>query len=247
MRHVIVFLLTNFLAMQICHAATPVTWENLKDPKAAEFIDPFAALGIQDLRSLGTVLRLRQRLEDASLADEARRRIEGRLRSEEAGLAAAGVRTDWLLSQRVEIGRKRAAAALAGNPALAGKEIAITGYVIPVQDPDGGGVASGYLVPEQGMCSHMPAPDPNQMIRYRLSSGWEAQYIYEPVLLTGRLSIETVRQQITLLDGQVDMIAAFHMDVTEVRSLDEKTRPNPENRLWKNFLNFGKPAAESGQ
>jgi len=233
----IAFILALLMVLPVSYAATPITWDNLRDPSAAKFDDPFAALSGFELRSLGTVLRLRQRLAEEDVAAEARPRIEQRLRTEEAKLASAGVRTDWLLEQRLEIGKKRAAAALAGNPQLEGKDVAITGYVIPVAGPDGK-TTTGYLVPEAGMCSHMPAPDPNQMIRYRLLNNWEAGYVYEPVLLTGTLSLKTTRQEIMLLDGQVDMLAAFEMMVTDVRSLDQTTGPEPENRLLRLFRNF---------
>eukprot|EP00903_Cladosiphon_okamuranus_P002452 g2450.t1 len=215
-------------------AATQVTWEDLKDPATASFDDPFVALNVYQLRSLGTVLRLRQRLGKEDLTAEDRFEISQRLRSEEARLAAAGVDVDGLLSQRVDIARKRAAAALAGNPRLSGREISITGYVIPVTGPDGR-ATTGYLVPGAGMCSHMPAPDPNQMIRYSLGTDWEAGYVYEPVLLTGTLSLETTKQEITLLDGQIDMLASFQMTVTDVRRLDRKTEPEPRSRLWNFF------------
>ncbi|MHA7775814.1 DUF3299 domain-containing protein [Roseibium sp. M-1] len=230
----IVFLAVLMLASGV-KAAVPILWDDLKDPKAARFEDPFAALSGPQLRSLGTVLQLRQQLNAADGGGNARPAIEQRLRQEEAKLAAAGVATDTLLAQRLEIGKKRAAAALAGNPELVGKEIAITGYVIPVQEPGSDQVDTGYLVPEQGMCSHVPAPDPNQMIRYRLQTDWRPDQIYEPVLLTGRLSLKTTRQEITLLDGQVDMIAAFELEVTDARSLDEEEAPNPMNRIWKFF------------
>ena len=216
-------------------AAMPVRWDQLKDPEAAGYEDPYAALNGSELRSLGTVLRLRQQLDELGAADADRLTLEQRLRQEEALLAAAGVPTEQLLSQRFEVAKKRAAAALAGNSALAGKDIEITGYVIPVQEPGSDQVVAGYLVPEQGMCSHMPAPDPNQMIRYRLSTGWRAEYVYEPVRLTGRLSLKTTRQEITLLDGQVDMVAAFEMEVTGAQRLDEQSAPNPMSRIWKFF------------
>ena len=40
-------------------AAMPVRWDQLKDPEAAAYEDPFAALSGAELRSLGTVLRHR--------------------------------------------------------------------------------------------------------------------------------------------------------------------------------------------
>jgi|GEM_PF-745112 len=240
----IVFLLAALFTAQAAHAATSVNWDDLKDPAAEKFEDPFAALSIQELRSLGLVLNLREQLAKHEVGAETRSGLEQQLRREEAKLAAAGVHTDWLLSHRQEIGEKRAAAALAGNSALAGKDIAIGGYVIPVQAPGKHTVEGGYLVPEAGMCSHMPAPDPNQTIRYRLSTDWNADQVYQPVVLVGRLSLHMTRQEIMLLDGQVEMIAVFDMDVTEVRSPEE---PKAGKRLLNFFRRFQAPAQNDGQ
>ncbi|MES0885054.1 DUF3299 domain-containing protein [Roseibium sp. SCP14] len=224
-------------------AVTPVDWEDLKDPAATTFDDPFAALSMIELRSLATVLRLRKRLGESGVADEARSRIVLRLADEEARLAASGVDTDALLAQREAIARKRAQAALAGNPALSGKEIAITGYVIPVLEEDG--IArTGYLVPEYGMCSHVPAPDPNQMIRYRLKNEWQADRIYQKVRLTGRLGLRVSRQTINLLDGQVEMISAFELETQEVQSLEENG-PDVEARSFRSFVPPRSGAARS--
>lgn len=239
MKHLGTFLFTFLVLASSAFASMPITWDDLRDPKAAQFDDPFAALSGPELRGLGTVLQLRQQLDGTDVGSDARPAIEQRLRQEEAKLAAAGIATDKLLSRRFEIGKKRAAAALAGNPALAGKEIAITGYVIPVQEPGSEDVSTGYLVPDQGMCSHMPAPDPNQMIRYRLQADWRPDHVYEPVLLIGRLSLKTTKQEITLLDGQVDMIAAFELEVRQARSLNDETSPNPANRIWRFFTRPG--------
>ncbi|WP_157738990.1 DUF3299 domain-containing protein [Labrenzia sp. VG12] len=246
MTRCLVCLLMLLLSASAASAATAVEWADLKDPASASFDDPFAALSVYELRSLGTVLRLRLKLEEKDVSSEARAGIEQRLRSEEARLVAAGVDVDGLLSKRLEIARKRTAAALAGNPAVAGREVAITGYVIPVVGPHGR-ATTGYLVPGAGMCSHMPAPDPNQMIRYSLKTDWEADYIYEPVQLIGTLSLETTSQEITLLDGQVDMLASFQMDVTEARSLDRGTRPEPRNRLFNLFRGRQADDAAPGQ
>lgn len=232
------------------HAVTPITWPDLKGPASTSFEDPFEALSIHQLQSLGNVLRIREALNSGTSGGDGED-LSAQLRREEAMLAATGVNVDWLLSHREEIARKRAAASLSGNPDLAGKEIAITGYAIPVEGSGAAGAPNGYLVPQQGMCSHMPAPAPNQMIRYEIRSGNQANYVYEPVLLIGRLKLQTTRQEITLLDGQVDMIAAFEMEVDEVRSLDEgkseAATPNPMSRLWKFFRRPADGAAGTGQ
>lgn len=221
--------------LQPVWAATQVDWQDLIDRKVAEFEDPFASLSVSELRSLGTVIRLRENLAKPDLATEDRLQIEDRLERLEAKLAVSGIDVDWLLSQRKTIGRKRAKAAMAGNSNLDGKEIAIPGYVIPVLDADSEMSTSGYLVPERGMCSHMPAPDPNQMIRYTLATEWQADSVYEPVRLTGTLSIRPTKQEITLLDGQIEMIAVFDMTVTRVTPLAEQ-EPVSTTRSFLDFL-----------
>ncbi|MBD8877441.1 DUF3299 domain-containing protein [Roseibium polysiphoniae] len=226
------FLLPGLLAVE-AQAATAITWEALNETPAAQFDDPYAALSIQELRSLGTVLRLRKQLSGTGVVAGEREELQKQLNSEEAKLAAAGVRTDWLLEQREAIGLQRAKAALEGNPALDGKDIAITGYVIPVLNSDGVSMG-GYLVPEFGMCSHVPAPDPNQMIHYKLPAEWQADQIYQAVLLKGRLELAVTRQAINLLDGQVEMISAYDMAVSEIHPLEEGGR-SLKDRIFRFF------------
>lgn len=233
MRALLVLILLMGLALPV-QAATSVVWEDLKDPAAARFDDPFAALSISELRLLGTVLRLRKRLADSDVSPEARPRMEQRLENEEAKLAVRGVDTDGLLAQRKTIARKHAEGALAGNPALSGQDVTITGYVIPVLDEDGS-ARSGYLVPEYGMCSHVPAPDPNQMIRYDLNTDWQAEEIYQRVRLSGRIGLRMTRQTINLLDGEVEMISAFEMDVRNVEPVDY-ANPSIEDRSFRSFI-----------
>ncbi|TYC52519.1 DUF3299 domain-containing protein [Rhodobacterales bacterium] len=250
MKRVFLLVLLTGMACAPALAAMPVNWPDLKGPASTSFEDPFEALSIRQLQSLGMVLRLREAL-DSGTSGASDADLRARLQREEAMLAAEGVNVDWLLSHREEIARKRAVASLSGNSSLTGKAITITGYAIPVEGPGGAGEANGYLVPEQGMCSHMPAPPPNQMIRYVVKSGNQADYVYEPVVLTGRLKLQPTRQNIMLLDGRVDMIAAFEMEVEEVRSLDEgrseAASPNPMSRLWKFFRRPKNGPAEAGQ
>ncbi len=214
-------------------AAMPVVWEDLKDPVAARFEDPFETLFLSELRSIATVYRLRTWLKREGLTAEDRAPLEERLRQEEAKLAAAGIETDYLLAQREAITKRQAEASLKGNSDLVGKEIEISGYVIPIINEEGR-AESGYLVPGFGMCSHVPAPAPNQMIRYKLSEDWKEAELYKPVLLSGRLDLKVSRQTITLLDGQVKMIAAFDMDVTDIRPIGQSA-PGVKQRNFRNF------------
>ncbi|WP_254437001.1 DUF3299 domain-containing protein [Ruegeria arenilitoris] len=104
------------------------------------------------------------------------------------------------------------------QPQLDGQTVTVAGFAIPGPIDDTG-VATAYLVPERGMCSHLPPPPPNQMIRVRLKDGWEPSYVHEPVQLTGRLNIEPSERQVMVVDGLMPLRATFDLEVEAVRTL----------------------------
>ena len=71
------------------------------------------------------------------------------------------------------------------------------------------------------MCSHMPPPNPNQMIRARVSGDWTPSMMHEPVRLTGRLSAEDTQHVFRIVDGDVPMRASFVMDVSTVETMKD--------------------------
>lgn len=225
--------LTFAIAAGPAAAITPIDWPDLKDPAASRYEDPFEALYLSELRSLAAVYRIRNGLKSGGLTLEERTKLERRLNDEEAKLAAAGIQTDQLLAQRDMVARRRAEARLKGNSDLAGKDVAITGYVIPVLD-ETGAAKYGYLVSGYGMCSHVPAPAPNQIIFYRLEEEWAEAELYKPVLLQGRLDLNVSRQTINLLDGDVTITASFGMDVTDIRAL-EPQKSDVRGRGFRSF------------
>ena len=196
------------------HSATveqTLDWAQLIDAGAQVFDDPYRELEPEQLERLITVARLRASAEAGEAIDR------GRLSELTTSLAADGLDVDDLITQRWMVASKRERAATAGNPAVDDQEISITGFVIPAPpEPDGTRVA--YLVPERGMCSHMPPPVPNQMIRLRLLSEWTPSSLYEPARITGRISISPTNNKVPVVDGLVDMHATFQMDVKDVTS-----------------------------
>ncbi|GAA0785283.1 DUF3299 domain-containing protein [Roseibium denhamense] len=228
MRRLLILVSCFWLVAADVQAAKRVSWEDLKDPASQNFEDPFEALNILELRSLATVVRLRKQLDTGNVSEDNLFAVMQQLEAAEAKLAVSGVDTDALLSRRQEIADKRLTAAITGNAALDNQTISITGYVIPVLEPDGTS-RGGYLVPQYGMCSHVPAPDPNQMIRYQAGSSWQPDRIYQRVRLTGRIDLTLTRQTINLLDGEVDMVAALNM-TDAVLHPDKAFRPRPQDR-----------------
>jgi hypothetical protein len=186
-------------------------WSQLIDQSVQVYDDPYRELEPGQLISLVTVARLRQQAERGQEVDQAR------LDQETESLVAAGIDIDDLIAQRWEVAKRRERAATSGNPAVDGREIELAGFVIPAP-PDDDGFPTAYLVPERGMCSHMPPPPPNQMVRLRLFGGWQPQAIYEPVRLSGELGIAPSSRTIRVVDGLVPMRATFSMEVSDIET-----------------------------
>lgn len=214
-------LLLVFVFSSISAADAPqVEWIDLIDAQAQNFEDPYADLTSDQVADLGVVIRARAMLQDATLADEERARARARMDSAEAALARAGIDVDWLLAQRWVVAERREKAATSVNADVDGTTVSLIGFAIPAPpDPDGTPIA--YLVPERGMCSHMPPPSPNQMIRARLNGQWTPSMPNEPVRLTGRLSYAPSERELHMVDGPVQIKASFSMEVAEVKTVEE--------------------------
>ncbi|QFT74089.1 DUF3299 domain-containing protein [Ruegeria sp. THAF33] len=211
--------LSGHSAMATPHAT--LDWSDLPDPSVQVFDDPYRDLSPEQFDDLLFVVRLRGRLQQDVGSVEERQKWQELLTETEDALAEGGVDVDWLLDQREDVKERRRKAGTNGNPQLDGQSVTLTGFAIPApNDPDGRAVA--YLVPERGMCSHMPPPPPNQMIRVRLNGDWAPSYFHEPVRLTGRLTIEPSVQNMMVVDGLVPMNATFKLETDSVETLETK-------------------------
>jgi hypothetical protein len=201
------------VALPASAGETPhLDWSRLIDQSVQDYDDPYRDLSPEQLVSLVTVARLREKAEKGNTIDKER------LARETASLAADGIDVDVLIAQRWVVAEKRKRAATAGNRSLDGTMAALSGFVIPAP-PDDDGIATAYLVPERGMCSHMSPPEPNQMVRLRLRVDWQPQFIYEPARLSGRLAIEPTSRTVQVVDGLVSMHATYSMDVSDIESV----------------------------
>lgn len=204
-------------AVQSSDASTELDWSDLVDQSVQAFEDPYRDLTYEQIDAVRNVLVTRQGLSSASLKDEAREELEDKLADLQSSLSAQGLDADWLISQRWVVAERRERAGTAGNPEVDGQIVTLAGFAI-AGPPDADGTSVVYLVPERGMCSHVPPPPPNQMLRVRLSDGWQPQYIHEPVRITGRVSIDPTEQVFHIVDGPVPMRATFSMEAHEVET-----------------------------
>ncbi|WP_170784733.1 DUF3299 domain-containing protein [Ruegeria lacuscaerulensis] len=202
--------------------ATPDTaldWADLPDPSSQIFEDPYRDLSPEQFDDVLYVVRLRGRLQQNDGSEDERQKWQMLLTETEDALASDGIDVDWLLDQREVVTERRRKAGTNGNPEFDGQTITLAGFAIPApNDPDGRPVA--YLVPERGMCSHMPPPPPNQMIRVRLNGDWTPSYVHEPVRLTGKLTIDPSVQNMIVVDGLMPMNATFQLETERVETLE---------------------------
>lgn len=228
-----IFLCASVYAVAFLLVASPASsgevpdldWSQLIDESAQDYDDPYRELTPEQLTGVVTVARLREVAERGEFIDEEL------LSRETAALAAAGIDVDGLISQRWTVAERREHAATSGNDAVDGREGWLSGFVIPAPS-DGDGRPTAYLVPERGMCSHMPPPPPNQLVLLRVPDDWRPQALYEPVRVSGRLSIEPTTRTVPVVDGMVRMRATFTMDVSDIEALgvprvDEASQPEP--------------------
>ncbi len=226
-----VSVLAFFLHLGMPAKAEQISWEDLIDQAAQDYEDPYLGLDYDQLDDLRTVVQETARLKDEALTGDDRETSAGHLKAARSRLAEDGIDAEWLIDQRWVVAEKREKAATAANPEINGEMVTLAGFVIPAP-PAEDGTRIVYLVPERGMCSHMPPPNPNQMIRARLSGDWSPRMIHEPVQLTGKLSVEETHHVFRIVDGNVPMRASFVMDVEQVATAEQLRSDFPTAEEW---------------
>ncbi len=93
--------------------------------------------------------------------------------------------------QDPEFIRKVEEAGIAIVPELEGKNIRITGFMVPLEVDFGEAetVNEFVLVPSAGMCMHVPPPPPNQLMLIKLSKPERIRSMYQPIGVNGTITI----------------------------------------------------------
>ena len=83
------------------------------------------------------------------------------------------------------------------DPTLEGAAIELAGFMVPIEVKDSK-VSQFLLVPEAGQCIHVPPPPMNQTLLVdSTDSPTKLRDLYEPVIVSGRLSVITQSFEIT--------------------------------------------------
>ena len=215
-----VFVAAMLAATQASAQPEEIRFSDLADPLAVYFDDPYRDMGPHLLNELKLLVELDQKLSQDDLAEDERARLTARRNAAKVMLEINGQDVDSLLSQRWEVAKKRKTALMATNPALDGAEVTLSGYLIPApQAADG--TYFGYLVSQVGMCSHLPTPPPNTLVRVRLLDDPQGQSLYVPVQMSGKLRVEASDNTIYILDGEARMISGWTLYANTVERRED--------------------------
>jgi len=72
-----------------------------------------------------------------------------------------------------------------------------------------------------GMCSHLPTPPPNKLVRVRLLDDPQSQSVYVPVQVTGQLRAEESDATIYILDGEARMLSGWTLYANTVERRED--------------------------
>lgn len=75
--------------------------------------------------------------------------------------------------------------------ALAGQNVKLPGYIVPLDVTDEGKVTEFLLVPYFGACIHVPPPPSNQIVLVKYPKGVMMDALYEPFWIQGSLKVES--------------------------------------------------------
>lgn len=125
-------------------------------------------------------------------------------------LKKGGVDVDKIIAQR----RLRNTSI---NTELDNQIIKLSGYLLPL-DLSGNAVTEFLLVPYVGACIHTPPPPQNQIV-YAVSTTatpYEAEELFKPVSVTGRLKVKSSSQELFLIDGSSDVNIGYNLSVEKI-------------------------------
>jgi hypothetical protein len=116
---------------------------------------------------------------------------------------------------------------------LAGRDIEITGYVLPV-DRDCGLVHEFILVPWAGACSHAAQPPPNQVVRVTPDRPYPLSRSYERVSISGRIKPGLEKTQLFIMDGVAVVESGYSIGRARVAAAEgPELAPTPGPSPWK--------------
>jgi hypothetical protein len=190
-----------------------IDWSHLPDPAAQQFEDPYRNLTQSQFESLMALARLQIAL-GGELAEDERTDLKERASALSQNLQAQGLDPEWILGEREAVAERRQRAALSTNPKLEGKSIELTGYLLVASNMEDGETVA-YMLPDRGVCMHLPPPAPNQLIKLVVDELPEPLGPCIAAVVRGRLSANESMVRVPVFDDTVPLWSSWTLDVSE--------------------------------
>jgi hypothetical protein len=196
-----------FLSVVAAESARQISWEDLI-PSQLKYEGLLAKL---DKDQQGMVHQVTNTL--GILPERGPRTEKYYLEVEDMMLALkkAGVDINTIMARRRE-------SQTAGVQELNGQHVRIPGYLLPLEVSRDNKVTEFLLVPYVGACIHVPPPPPNQIVHIKTAdkNGYKSKGLYEPVWVTGVISIESMVKDLYLVDGSAGINIGYSMQADQI-------------------------------
>ena len=105
---------------------------------------------------------------------------------------------------------------------LDGQLVRMPGYLLPLE-VSSAKVTEFLLVPYVGACIHVPPPPPNQIIYVKAAqdNGYDSKKIFEPVWVTGVISVKSMSKELYLVDGSSGIDIGYGMQANKIEPYKE--------------------------
>ncbi len=183
-----------------------LAWDDLL-PRLEPPEDPFMRLTEDQQSDMGWLSQILQMKEKGIEVDSDDEETAKELRS---NLAAQGLDVEEILRRDREYLREMARLNTLVVDSLDGENVRIPGYALPLEF-SGSAVTEFLLVPYVGACIHVPPPPPNQIVFVRAKEPYTPTGLFDPVWVSGRLSVAKTRMELSLVDGVADVKAGYAM------------------------------------
>ena len=188
----------------------PASNEPIEDP--LEHMDPYITA---DLYGIYSAIRQKETGFLSAVSPEYEDAMEAKYR-----LQKRGVEVEKLMRQleTVEAEARRLEEQMVHS--LDGQFVKIPGYALPIEF-DGVAVQEFLLVPYIGACIHVPPPPRNQMVFVKLSEPFFVKSLFEPVWITGRITVKNTEKILPVSDGKIPVSAGYTIESAIVEPYKE--------------------------
>ncbi|MFK7954524.1 MAG: DUF3299 domain-containing protein [Lysobacterales bacterium] len=73
---------------------------------------------------------------------------------------------------------------------LAGQNVRLPGFIVPLESDEVGLLSEFFLVPYFGACIHVPPPPPNQLVYVKLNKPFELKSLWDPFWVSGTMKAQ---------------------------------------------------------